>query len=105
MEKITDNVNFGFPARMSDGRFITDYTPNCQSNMKIQKAMTSWQYRTYLTRYADQIIENVNQNNIINYGCETCDGTKTIQSPKLKQECTTGKCSMNVIDDKGIGLF
>ena len=50
MSKVPDNVKSDFPARMSDGRFITDYTPNCQHNLAIQKDMTSWQYKTYLSK-------------------------------------------------------
>ena len=63
MSKVSDNVNSDFPARMSDGRFITDYSPICQYNLAIQKDMTSWQYKTYLTRYADQI------RNVLNNHC------------------------------------
>ena len=34
-----DNNIFEFPARMSDGRFITDYSPNCMLNNKYQQSM------------------------------------------------------------------
>ena len=105
MSKVPDNMKSDFPARMSDGRFITDYSPNCAHNLAIQKDMTSWQYRTYLTRYADQIMDNINSNNIQFYGCETCDGSKTIAPPLLKEECTTGKCTIKPLNDGGIGLY
>ena len=105
MSKVPDNMKSDFPARMSDGRFITDYSPNCGHNLAIQKDKTSWQYRTYLTRYADQIMNNINANNVQYYGCETCDGTKTISPPKVQQVCTTGKCSTNVVNNNGIGMY
>ena len=50
MDKVPDNFFKDFPARMSDGRFITDYTPNCQLNLEFQQNMTSWQYRSFLTK-------------------------------------------------------
>tara|TARA_A100001015_G_C14581559_1_gene553081 strand:+ start:29 stop:346 length:318 start_codon:yes stop_codon:yes gene_type:complete len=105
MSKVPDNVKSDFPARMSDGRFITDYTPNCQHNLAIQKDMTSWQYKTYLTRYADQIMKNINSNNIQYYGCETCDGTKTISPPKVKQDCTMENCTIKPYDPNGIAMY
>ena len=55
MDKVTDNFFKDFPARMSDGRFITNYSPNCQQNLIYQNNMTSWQYRAYLTKMANQI--------------------------------------------------
>ena len=57
MSKISDNYHEDFPARMSDGRFITNYHPNCEMNGEIQKNMTSWQYRTFLTRYTDNLMD------------------------------------------------
>ena len=105
MSKVSDNVNSDFPARMSDGRFITDYSPICQYNLAIQKDMTSWQYKTYLTRYADQIMSNINSNNIKYYGCETCDSSKTVLPPKVKQDCTKGKCNMGIINNNGLGMY
>ena len=37
MEKVTDNMKTSFPSRMSDGRFITNYHPNCMMNAGFQK--------------------------------------------------------------------
>ena len=37
MEQVTDNFYNDFPARMSDGRFITNYFPNCDINRKMKK--------------------------------------------------------------------
>ena len=60
MEKVTDNFHPDFPARMSDGRFITNYLPNCQLNLMYQQDKTSWQYRAYLTRMSDKILSHEN---------------------------------------------
>ena len=35
MNKVADNVELGFPARMSDGRQFTDYRPNCYLNNEL----------------------------------------------------------------------
>ena len=40
MAKIPDNYNQEFPARMADGRFMTDYSPNCDRNSFYQRNMT-----------------------------------------------------------------
>ena len=37
MAKIPDNYNQEFPARMADGRFMTDYSPNCDRNSFLSK--------------------------------------------------------------------
>ena len=55
MAQVTDNFHNDFPARMSDGRFITDYTPNCMVNLLRKEKMSSWEYRDYLTNNASQI--------------------------------------------------
>ena len=57
---ITDNFFDDFPARMADGRFITDYSPNCDNNMKHKKEMSGWEYRQYLTNNAETIIKEIN---------------------------------------------
>ena len=47
-KKIPDNFNKDFPARMSDGRFITDYTRHAntiyfqQNEQLIQNFNNSW---------------------------------------------------------------
>ena len=50
MSKVPDNFYKEFPARMSDGRFITNYHPICETNSMAQGNMTSWQYKLFLTR-------------------------------------------------------
>ena len=103
MSKIPDNYYSDFPARMSDGRFITDYTPNCQHNLAIQNNMTSWQYRVYLTRYANQIMDNVNTLNNKFYGCESCD-PNVAALPKYENQCTSQGCNISQVNPSGVGL-
>ena len=67
-----DNNNHDFTARMSDGRFITDYSPNCELNRKLQNNMTSWQYRMFLTNMADSILESEHKLDEEEFGCSDC---------------------------------
>lgn len=101
--KVTDNYLKSFPARMSDGRFITDYTPNCDQNLFLQKNMTSWEYRNYLMENAEKIMEE--QNKKINdvFGCLDCDQTKLLES-SIKQVCDSKGCNIEVINKDGIGI-
>ena len=57
-KKIPDNFNKDFPARMSDGRFITDYTSACQHNLFYQQGTNSWQYRMFLTTNGINVIND-----------------------------------------------
>ena len=57
------NNNFdGCPALMSDGRFLTNYKPNCEMNKRIEGTfnknvpMSSWEYKYNLTNNADKVI-------------------------------------------------
>ena len=38
-QKVSDNVELDFPARMNDGRMFTDYRQNCTLNNSIAKNM------------------------------------------------------------------
>jgi len=99
-----DNYNNAFTAKMSDGRFITDYAPNCELNNKYQKNMTSFQYRSFLTSNTDQIIINERKTLFNKYGCSTCQGNQEVL-PKFQQNCNlNGNCEINIINNNGIGL-
>ena len=104
MAQVTDNFYNDFPARMSDGRFITDYAPNCDINMKMKKEMTSFEYRKYLTENAETIMQQIITNNEELFGCKNCH-TTVIPNNKTKQVCTeNGKCNLVEVDPEGIGI-
>ena len=94
MDKVTDNFFKDFPARMSDGRFITNYSPNCQQNLIYQNNMTSWQYRAYLTKMANQIRNHERIKNEKLYGCDVC----------YEQVCNENGCTMKEVNPEGIGM-
>ena len=98
-----DNNIFEFPARMSDGRFITDYSPNCILNNKYQQSMNSFEYRNYLTNNSDQIVDNINQTNNQLYSCSSCGGNQNPPS-KYKLNCNEVNCQLDIINKNGIAL-
>ena len=72
MERVSDNFNNDFPARMSDGRFMTNYWPNCALNSSIQGEMSSYLYRQFLMNNASSLMTNMNKIHKAEYGCDTC---------------------------------
>ena len=64
----SNNIHFGFPPIMTDGRNYANWQPGGSLNADIRKReniTTNWQYRKYLTENADDIIA-INQ-------LEACD--------------------------------
>jgi len=103
MNKVTDNVELGFPARMNDGRQFTDYRPNCYLNNDNGQNMGSWQYRTYLTRNAikihDQMVNKIEQSS----ACTNCTGAP-VPDVKTVVDCTNqSTCYYNLKDQNGLG--
>ena len=105
MDKVTDNFNAGFPARMSDGRFITNYWPNCALNSGIQGEMNSYIYRQFLTENATSIMRNMNVIHKAEYGCEECfPNIKVNPGSRYVQECGPKGCNVKEVDPRGIGI-
>jgi len=102
-EKVTDNFHTDFPARMADGRFITDYSSNCIVNTLRKKEMSSWEYRTHLIQNAEEIMKEINQKNEELYGCKECH-TTVLPSNKNKQVCNDGGCNIVEVNPDGIGI-
>jgi hypothetical protein len=102
-EKVTDNFFKDFPARMADGRFITNYLPNCQQNLAYQGGMTSWQYRAYLTKMADEIRDFEFSINKELYGCKDCHKDKGI-GHRFDQLCNENGCHFKEINPDGLGV-
>ena len=105
MAKVPDNFHKDFPARMSDGRFITDYFPNCVMNLSAQKNMSSWQYKLLLTRNASDIMKSMRDFNHSRYGCENCNDPSIPLQNQYLQECTNVACHVKETDPQGVGLY
>jgi hypothetical protein len=105
MEKVSDNVISDFPARMADGRFITNYYPNCEMNAGIQNDMSSWQYRQLLTRDSDRIIKSMNtfNNGLFGKGSSS-GGLKGVFEPRYEQTCDIQGCSIKEVNPQGFGI-
>ena len=108
MSKVPDNFYLEkgkeFPARMSDGRFMTDYSPNCQRNFFYQKDMTSWQYRMYLTNMADTILEKEHDMDEEEFGCNDCSKNVFIPKNEYEQKCDGVRCNVNFVNQNGHGI-
>jgi len=68
--KGSNNVHPGFPALMSDGQWATNWEPACAINNELKKQVgisNNYQYRQYLIKHADSIIEK-NQKT----SCDNC---------------------------------
>ena len=105
-----DNNFDGCPALMSDGRFITNYKPNCEMNRRIEGTfnkntpMTSWEYKYNLTNGADKVIGFIDNNNKKEYGCSGYG--YQVPQPLLKQDCGLDNCVINNTgNNNGIGLY
>lgn len=103
MEKVSDNYFDDFPARMSDGRFLTDYTPICDTNLKQKQSMSSWEYRKYLVENAEKIMSEINKENDRLYGCKDCHST-IVPNNRANQVCVGDECKVEEVDPNGIGI-
>ena len=101
--KVPDNFHADFPARMSDGRFMTDFNTNCILNTLRKEKLSAWEYRTHLINNAEQIMNEINEKNEQLYGCQECHRT-VLPAPNAKQVCTDSGCEIVKVEDGGVGL-
>lgn len=89
-----NNIHFGFPPLMADGRNFADWLPGDQINQKIREEndiKTNAQYRSYLTNNAESIMK---QN--MEEACDQCctcparygDNQPESNTPFLYKSCT-----------------
>ena len=96
------------PALMSDGRFITNYLPNCQMNNNVSKRLnskplSSWEYTYLLTNEAGKANNYFNNQYQQKYGCSAYP--YKIIDPVLKQDCNTDNCVINNLNNGGMGMY
>ena len=90
----SNNIHFGFPPLMADGRNYASWQPGGAINENIRKEegiKSNWQYRQYLTKNADSIILG-NQLDACNQCC-TCPARYGNDQPQtgtpfLYKSCT-----------------
>ncbi len=103
MNKVTDNVELDFPARMSDGRQFTDYRQNCLLNNNLSNGMGSWEYRQYLTANSVQVRESFMQKQVDQTACTKCSDN-TVLPIKTIINCSPTGCDYQLNDPNGLGI-
>ena len=104
MSKVTDNVEFDFPARMADGRQFTDYRQNCLLNNNISQGKGSWEYRVFLTHNATKLQQEMIQKQELVTACTSCSDN-TVMPVKTVQNCTPTGCNYQMNDPNGLGQY
>lgn len=89
-----NNIHFGFPPLMADGRNFASWLPGDQINNQIKEEnniKTNWQYRKFLINNAEEIMK---QNSVL--ACDQCctcparygDDQPQTGTPFLYKSCT-----------------
>ena len=92
--KTSNNKYFNLPPRMDDARHFTDYRPNCLVNNHIKsenKIMNSYEYRMFLTRNANKLIDLNRGYATEKNSCGPC--TNTMLPEQSVQSCSSKSCS------------
>ena len=107
--KTSNNKHFGCPPRMADGRHFTDYRPSCHINNIIRtgnNVMNSFQYRQFLTRNANELMDINRQYACKKNCCGPCqEPYHSINTlPEVnKVKCDAHNCEIVAFDPKGLG--
>ena len=107
--KTSDNKHFGCPPRMADGRHFTDYRPSCHINNIIRTGndvMNSFQYRLFLTRNANELMDINRQYACKKNCCGPCkEPYHSINTlPEVnKVKCDAHNCEIVAFDPTGLG--
>lgn len=102
MNRVSDNYELDFPARMSDGRQFTDYRSNCIFNNNLSKNKSTWEYRDFLTKNAIQIQQQLLSETENNTKCTKCTDD-TVLPVKTVQNCNAEGCVTSLNDPNGLG--
>ena len=98
--RTSNNKFLNAPPRMADGRHFTDYRPNCFINNRIKvdnKLVNSYDYRMFLTRNADKLIELNQKNTFImngNFECKEPYNQGTMLPEQDKVVCNIQTCNV-----------
>ena len=96
-----DNVK-EFPARMSDGRFVTNYNSSCVNNLLLSDGMNSYTYRQMLINNAEEIMKETRTEYDNTFSCNSCH-KMMIPKTKYEQDCSGDVCTIKRVSD-GIGI-
>ena len=104
MNRVTDNYELDFPARMSDGRQFTDYRQNCILNNNISKGKNSWEYRYFLTQNAVELQKKMIMNQEQKTACTKCSDN-TVLATNTVINCSPTGCNYQMNDPSGLGQY
>ena len=103
--RTTNNKHFNCPPRMDDARHFTDYRPNCHINNLVRAnnaIMNSHEYRMFLTRNANKLIDLNRGYATEKNSCGPC--TNTMLPEQSVQSCNAKSCSTGINNKNGLGL-
>ena len=105
---IPDNRYDNCPALMSDGRFITNYKPNCEMNRNIESSfkngiLSSWEYKYNLINKSNEVLSNIDNFYNNNFSCPRYP--YKILEHELKQDCNYDNCILNNANSNGLGIY
>ena len=107
--KTSNNKYPDCPARMADGRTFTDYRQSCSVNSLLRTSSNSFnshEYRMYLTRNAETLINLNRQMTFERNKCGPCVkpyNVGTMLPEQRKISCDHHGCLISVNDETGIG--
>ena len=107
--RTANNKFFKAPPRMADGRHFTDYRQNYALNNNVSTdngVETSYEFRMFLTRNANKIIELNKKHSFLKNGVTDCKQPYeigTMLPEKTKVRCDLAKCEVVDNYDNGIG--
>ena len=107
--KASNNKHFNSPPLMADGRNFTDYRPNYELNNEIMdknKISNSHNYRVFLSRNADVLMDNNKEENAKHnqrFECVKPYSMSTMVPDKTKVKCNSHKCEVVLNDENGFG--
>lgn len=103
--------------RMSDGRHFTDYRPNCDVDILVQKdndITNSFQYRRFLQTQAEKLMDLNRDHACMKNCCGPCEDDKEVEEgftnygtmlpEKTKQVCNSRNCEFIPHEPNGLGL-
>lgn len=96
-----DNVK-DFPARMSDGRFVTNYNSSCVNNILKSNGLNSYTYRQMLITNAEKIMNEERNNYESKFSCDSCY-KMLVPKTQYEQDCSGEVCRIKHVSD-GVGI-
>lgn len=106
-QRVSNNIAWGCPPRMSDGRLFTDYRPRCDANLEFAAPMTSsHDYRQFLLHKGSDIIDSNRYDASVIASCGPCkqpfeQGTMLPESDRVI--CDKISCSRLIGGPGGLG--